>query len=262
MTLAEAQDLFAALVTGDGPVDPAERDALLAGDAELSASDRAHIYSDMYLFRLAAALREDYPLLARLLGDEEFFSLGAAYARAHPSRHPSLARLGADLRSSLRERAGYRADLADLAALEWARAEAFVAADEQPLGEEALRSLGEDAAGARLSLVPCVRLLSLQNDVAGLWADLEASRAPQPPRPGPSSLVVWRKGFEVFHAAVSAEELSALSAVQGGATLGEAFEAFAALPDPTGAALDALASWIGEGLLARIDPTASGPAPN
>jgi hypothetical protein len=253
VTLAEAQDLFAALVTGDGRVDPAERDALLAGDAGLSASDRARIYSDMYLFRLVAALREDYPLLARLLGDEEFFSLGAAYARGHPSRHPSLARLGADLPSFLREQKTSRADLADLAALEWARAEAFVAANEEPLGEEALRSLGEDAAGARFSLVPSVRLLSLPHDVGGLWADLDASLAPQPPRPGPASLVVWRKGFEVFHAAVSPEELSALSALHRGASLGEAFEAFAALPDPARAALEALASWSGEGLLARID---------
>ena len=253
MTLAEAQDLFAALVTGDGRVDPAERDALLAGDAGLSASDRARIYSDMYLFRLVAALREDYRLLARLLGDEEFFSLGAAYARGHPSRHPSLSRLGADLPSFLREQKTSRADLADLAALEWARAEAFVAPDQEPLGEDALRSLGEQAASARLALVPSVRLLRLDHDAAALWADLEAAREPQPPRPGPASLLVWRKGFEVFHAAVSPEELSALEAVQRGTTLGEACETFATLPDPAGAALDALASWSGEGLLAGID---------
>jgi len=235
VTLAEAQDLFAALVTGDGAIDPAAREALLSGDAELSASERARIYSDMYLFRLVAALREDYPLLARLVGDDEFFSLAKAYARAHPSRHPA------------------RGDLADLAALEWARAEAFVAPDEEPLGEDALRSLGEDAASARLRLVPSVRLLPLEHDVAALWADLEASRAPGPPRRSPISLLVWRKGFEVFHTVVSPEELSALSAVQRGATLGEACAAFATLPDPAGAALEAIASWSGEGLLAGID---------
>lgn len=253
MTLAEAQDLFAALVTGDRPVDPEAREALLVGDRELSASERARIYSDMYLFRLVAALREDYPLLARLVGDDEFFSLGAGYARAHPSRHPSLARLGAHLPAFLRGRELSRADLADLAALEWARAQAFVAPDEEPLGEDALRSLGESAASARLRLVPSVRLLSLMHDAAALWADLEASRAPGPPRRSPTSLLVWRKGFEVFHAAVSPEELSALSAVQRGATLGEACAAFAALPDPGGAALDAISSWSGEGLLAGID---------
>ena len=253
MRLAEAQDLFAALVTGEGPVDPAAREALLVGDGELSASERARIYSDMYLFRLVAALREDYPLLARLVGDEEFFSIGSDYARAHPSHHPSLARLGAHLPAYLRGRAGSRDDLTDLAALEWARAEAFVAPDEEPLGEDALGSLGEDAASARFRLVPSVRLLSLEHDAAALWAELEASRAPEAPGRSPVSLLVWRKGFEVFHTAVSAEELCALSAVQRGAALGEACAAFAALPDPAGAALDAIASWSGEGLLAGID---------
>src|SRR6266849_2974491 len=221
-------------------------EALLAGDGGLSASERARIYSDMYLFRLVDALREDYRLLARLLGDEEFFSLCAAYVRAHPSRHPSLARIGALLPAFLRERAASRADLADLAALEWARAEAFVAQDAEPLGDAALRALGEDAAAARL--------LSLDHDAAALWADLEASREPEPPRKRPTSLLVWRKGFEVFHAEVSREELAALSATRRGATLGEACEAFTGLPDPAQAALDALASWSGEGLIARIDP--------
>jgi hypothetical protein len=253
LNLTEAQDLFAALVTGERPVDPASREALLVGDAGLSASERARIYSDMYLFRLVDALREDYPLLARLLGDEEFFSLCAAYVRAHPSRHPSLSRLGSALPGFLRERDGERADLAGLAALEWARAEAFVAPDASPLDETGLRSLGEDAASARLVLVPSVRLLSLGYDAAALWADLEAQRQPGPALPGPTSLLVWRKGFEVFHAEVSPEELAALSAVRRGATLGEACEAFAALPDPARAALDALASWSGERLIARID---------
>jgi hypothetical protein len=254
MRLAEAQDLFAALVTGAGPVDPAACDECLAGDAELSATERARIYSDMYLFRLVDALHEDYPLLARLLGDDAFFTLCAAYVRAHPSRNPSLARLGAELPSFVRERAALRSDLPDLAALEWARAEAFIAPDAAPVGETALRALGADAASARLALVHSVRLLSLEHDAAALWADLEAAREPGPPLGRPTSLLVWRKEFEVFHAEVSPEELAALSALRRGATLGEACEAFATLPDPARAALDALASWSGEGLIVRIAP--------
>ncbi|HKB77543.1 MAG TPA: DNA-binding domain-containing protein [Myxococcales bacterium] len=250
MTLAEAQDLFAALVTGERPVDPAAREACLAGDAELSAGERARIYSEMYLFRLVEALREDYPLLARLLGDEGFFALCQGYVHTHPSRNPSLARLGRELPGFLRERPTARPDLPDLAALEWARSEAFVAADAVPLGETALADLGADAASARLRLVPSVRLLSLEHDADALWADLEASRQPGPPRRRATSLLVWRKGFDVFHSEVSAEELAALSAVGNGGTLGEACEAFADLPDPTRTALDALASWSGEGILA------------
>jgi len=102
----------------------------------------------MYLFRLVEALREDYRLVARLLGDDAFFALCAGYVGAHPSRNPSLARLGAELPAFLRERPAPRPDLADLAALEWARAEAFIAPDSAPLDETAVRTLGAGAASA------------------------------------------------------------------------------------------------------------------
>jgi hypothetical protein len=251
MNLARTQELFAALVTGE-PVDPALRDASLAGDRELSAGERIRIYSEMYLFRLADALREDYPQLARLLGADGFFALAADYVRANPSRNPSLAHLGRDLPALLAARQGGRADLADLAALEWARAEAFIAPDAQAVDSSALAALAEDAAAARIVLSPSVRLLSLEHDAASLWADLEAGRDPSPPVRTRTTLLVWRKGFEVFHAPVPAEELAALEAVQRGATLGEACEPFAGSPEPVHAALQAVASWCGEGLICGI----------
>ena len=253
MRLAETQELFAALVTGDIPVDPAARDANLTGDTELSAAERARVYSDMYLYRLVDALREDYPHLARLLGADPFFALAAEYVRAHPSRNPSLAHLGRELPAFLAAHPAGRADVADLAALEWARAEAFIAPDAEPLDAAGLGALAQNTAAARIVLCPSVRLLSLPHDVASLWADLEAGRDAGAPIRAPTALLVWRKGFEVFHAPVSPQELAALQTVQRGATLGEACEAFAALPDPAHAALDAVASWCGEGLICGIE---------
>jgi hypothetical protein len=253
VTLAESQQLIAGLVTRDAEVDPAVRDASLVGDAELSAAERARIYSDMYLFRLVDALREDYPLLSQLLGAEEFFALSAAYVRTHPSENPSLAHLGRHLPAFLRDAPETRRDLAELAALEWARAQAFIAPDADPVDGSALQALAENAAAARILLLPSVRLLSFDYDVVTLWADLETGRHPRPPVRAPTFVLVWRKGFDVFHAPMSAEELGALEAVQRGATLGEACEAFTALPDPTQAAFDAVASWCGEGLIAAIE---------
>jgi hypothetical protein len=254
MTLSDAQQLFAALVTGESDVDPALRDATLVGDGELSAAGRARIYSDMYLFRLVDALREDYPLLARLLGGDGFFALASDYVRAHPSRAPSLAQLGQHLPAFLRENPRGRADLADLATLEWARASAFIASDAEPINSAALGPLAQNPAAARMVLVPSVRLLLLEHDAAALWAELEAGRDPGPPERSASCVLVWRKGFEVFHAAVSSQELAALAALQRGATFGEACESFATLPDAASAAFEALASWCGEGLICAIDP--------
>jgi hypothetical protein len=251
VNIAELQDLFAALTMRER-VDPEARNACLTGDERLSAAERARIYSDMYLARLVDALREDYPLLARLVGDEEFFALGAAYVRAHPSRSPTLAHLGRELPGFLRGRAGQRPDVADLAALEWARAEAFIARDAEPQDPAVLQSLGEDLPGARLELVPSVRVLSLDHDVAPLWSDLDSGGEPSAPRAGPACLLVWRRGFDVFHAPIASEERAALEAVLSGTTVGEACEAFTTAADPVRAALEALTSWFGEGLVARV----------
>jgi hypothetical protein len=170
----------------------------------------------------------------------------------HPSRNPSVAHLGGALAGFLRGRPSPRPDLPDLAALEWARAEAFIAADAVPEDIAALERVGEALPGARLELVPSVRLVSVRYDAAGLWADLEAQREPPRPVESARSLLVWRKGFQVFHARIGQEELAALSAVQRGAPLGEACEAFAGIADPAKAALQALSSWFGEGLVARV----------
>src|SRR5437763_1002781 len=80
--------------------------------------------------RLVAALREDFPLVEKLLGAEGFSALASSYAAAYPSDHFSLGRFGRAFDTFLRERpARWRRDLADLAALEWARAEVFVERD-------------------------------------------------------------------------------------------------------------------------------------
>jgi hypothetical protein len=254
MRLAEAQRLFAALVVRDAEIDPAIRDATLVGNGDLSAAERARIYSDMYLYRLVDALREDYPFLARLLGGDAFLALASEYVRAHPSQAPSLAHLGRHLPAFLRERPRGRADLADLAALEWARATAFIAPDAEPIDIATLGgALADNPAAAHIVLIPSVRLLSLEYDAAALWSDLEAGGDPDPPHRSATSLLIWRKGFEVFHAPVSADELASLAKVQRGATFGEACDSFAVLPEPARAAFDALASWCGEGLIAAIE---------
>jgi hypothetical protein len=251
VNLGETQDLFAALTTGE-PVDAEARDACLAGDAQLPAAERARIYSDMYLARLVDALREDYPLLARLVGDEEFFALCSAYVKAHPSRSPTLAHLGRALPAFLRGRPGLRPDLGDLAALEWARAEAFIARDAEPQELAALQALGENLPSARLELIPSVRVLSLDHDVGRLWSDLEDGRDPSAPHPGPAFLLVWRRAFDVFHARIASDERAALELVQQGKTVGEACDAFTGARDPVRAALDALSSWFGEGIVERV----------
>ena len=234
MNLAQTQELFWSILQG-------EERALdsFTGTAALPASERVAIYAHMVLHRQVDALRETFPKVVAALGDEAFFALASAYVRAHPSGHPDLGQLG-------RRFAGFleRADLRDLARLEWTRGEVFEAAPCEPLSPEQFAVLAQDPEAfmhARLSFVPALRLLALDHDVSALWDETARSAAPQR-----TAVVVWRRGYDVFHVPVDPAEAEAVRLVAAGAPLGEVCGAFA---DPQRAA-ETLQAWLTEGFFA------------
>ena len=254
MKLEDLQRAFFARIAQVGGADPAlEREVRSHG--ALSASARLDLYANMYFARLLEVLGEDFPCCAKLAG-ESFEPLVAAYVRAQPSTHFSIAELGRRFPEFLRTQALPRPDLPALAALEWARAEAVTLLDGEPVGQDALAALGPEAFGsARLVLTPALRVLSFDHAVLPLWRALDSGGEVPAPVPEPSHAVVWRQGFEVFHASISAEEAAALRKVGEGLPLGEVCEAFAALEDPATAAFDAIGSWFAEGMvIAAVDP--------
>lgn len=261
MTLLEAQRLFHAAVTSPGSVGPARLQAAFRGTAALPADRRLAVYGGMYLGRLQEALAATFPALARLVGDE-LAGLARDYLRAHPSAHHDIGQAGRRLPRFLRAHPDpARPDLGDLAALEWARQEAFFAAPAEAVGAEALAGLAPaEFVRARLRLAPSLRLLALDHDVTGPRRALTAGTEPGPVRPAPTPVAVWRSGFEVFHAALPAAEAVALRAALDGRPLGEVCAAFDGAEDPAGAALGALASWLAEGWVARVVlPSAAAP---
>jgi hypothetical protein len=254
VTLAETQALFHAAVTRAEGDRTRELERCFAGTAGLQALDRVGIYADMYLWRLVDALREDYPKLAALLGDEGFYALTEVYVRAHPSEHHDLGQLGRRLPAYVRELPAARPDLADLAALEWARAEVFFEAEARAVGREALAVLSpERFLGARLRLAPALRLLVLEHGVVPLWRALEGGQPPPPPAPGTCAVAVWREGFEVFHASLDLDEALALEAAASGDPLPRVCAAFARRDDPAGAAFAALSGWLKAGWIAGVE---------
>jgi hypothetical protein len=236
VTLAETQALFHDLVTGDGPPDPSAMEACFAGTAELPAADRLAIYRNMYASRLVEALRETFPELARLLGEDRFVALAEAYVAEFPSEHHDVGRVGRRLAEFLRAHPDPgRPDLADLAELDWARNEVFFAPDPGAVGAE---SLAEAGPVARLTLAPSLRVVA-------------TARMASP-------VAVWRRGFEVFHCALSVEEASALHAAREGETLEAICAFFAEGPDPAAAAHAAISSWFVEGWITGVDPVPAG----
>lgn len=254
MTLAETQSLFHEALVAEAPVEGRRLEACFAGTAGFPAAARVAIYAGMYLGRLAEALRETFPLLARILGEERFAALAGDYLARHPSEHPDVGRVGRLLAAFLREHpAPDRPDLADLAELEWARHRAFFAPPSARVGPEAFAGLApEDLERSRLLLSPALRLLWLEHAAVPLWRRLEEGEPPGPPEPGPAAVAVWRAGFEVFHASLPLDEARALEGAASGDALDRICAGFEGRPDPAGAAHTALSSWLAEGWIAGL----------
>ncbi|HSM93518.1 MAG TPA: DNA-binding domain-containing protein [Anaeromyxobacteraceae bacterium] len=249
MTLAETQALFAGLLTGDEPAAPGRIAACFAGTPALPAEARVGIYAGMYRWRHADALRATFPALARWLGEDRFLALATDYVRAHPSDHHDLGRLGRRLAAFLRDHPDRgRPDLADLAALEWARQEVFFAPPIAPAGADALVGLSPSAfARRRLALSPALRVLRLAHDAAALWRAIDAGHAPAPPAKGRFAVAVWRRGFDVFHGALALDEAAALRGAAAGDPLARVCAAFGDRAEPAAAAHAALSRWLEEG---------------
>lgn len=249
MKLAECQEVFWKLATRT----PAERDAseVFVGTDELGAEERIRIYANMFIWRQIDALRDDFPKLATLLGDEGFYQMAEQYLAAHPSTHPSLSRLGDELPAWLDRQPGPRPDLADLARLELARNQVFEEAEVELAGPDLLRESAEAVPELRLALAPAVRLLSLGSDVSEVWKHIEDGLPAPPPSPGRAHLAVWRKGYDVFHARIEADEAKALRVLQEGRPLGVVCEAFSDRPDAVEAAFRAVTSWFVEGWIRK-----------
>lgn len=253
MTLAETQARFHALVTGPARARAARAGSVVCGTRALPAAARLRIYADMWRWRQVDALADDFPALAALLGRAGFERLADAYLAAHPSDRPDLGQLGRALARHLRATRTARPELADLAALEWARAEALLEGDAEPVSPNALAAVPPRRfARARLRLVPALRVLRLRHDVLPVWRALRREEAPPAPARGEFAAVVWRQGFEVVHAAIPPDEARALAAAARGRPLHDVLAAFAARPDPAAAAFAALATWVREGLVRAV----------
>jgi Putative DNA-binding domain len=224
---------------------PGEPDAgllsVIRPSPALAPGDRVGIYAGMYLGRIVDALREDFPKLAALLGDEPFADLVRDYLGEHPSVEPSIRHVGGALPAYVAARQpGW---LADVARLEWARLEVFDAPDETPLSTAALLDVpAEDWPGLRFTLVPAFAQLVAGWPVHRLW-----SGGSPPFAPARTALRIWREGFAVYQTPMDVPEEAALDRLAAGEPFSAVCEPF---DDPADAA-SLLLRWLEDGIVAR-----------
>jgi hypothetical protein len=192
-----------------------------------------------------------------VLGEDAFHALVLDFLTAEPPHSFSLRHLGQSLPAFLRGPTSRRARpwLADLAALEWARVEAYDRADASPLGLADLQRLPpERFAELPLRAVPALIALEVAGGVDELWRAIEAGSSPVDPSGAPQPLVVWRQGVDVYHRKASPAEAHLLPLLIAGTTFGLLCERLAAERAPEEAArlaFELLAAWARDGLAAR-----------
>ncbi len=225
-TLLEVQAAFAR-----GILDPAEIGAIASGviGAGIAPERRLGVYRNNVLVSLRGLLEGSFPATRRRLGPEGFAALAQAFIRAEPPVRPQLAGYGARFPDFLARsvEAARLPRLGDVARLEWAREEAYYAADAEPLALTTLASIpAERYPGLRFDPHPSLRLIRSAGPVYSLWqAALENSTEDAPPESGRAEhALVVRPEMTVTTRPIAQADLLLVEALVDGLPLAEAAE--------------------------------------
>ena len=243
-SLAELQRQFYVAVTQRAAVEGAEQ--LVGGSPQVA------LYRRMYCDRIVDALAAEFPKTAAFLGGH-WAEVATEYVYACPPSHPDLRFAGMRLATFLAADAG--AVVAELAALEWARSNAFHAADSAALTRDDLAAVDPvDFPALRFGLVAASELLDASHDVDAIWSAIEDEQALAPTVAGKISIAVWRRDtMTVVHRVLDADEAAALRVVEQGGRFADVCAALVEHDEPATRAVELLLRWIDAQLLRRTE---------
>ncbi|MDE2091723.1 MAG: putative DNA-binding domain-containing protein [Gammaproteobacteria bacterium] len=192
-SLPELQRQFAAAMLDE---EPSLLRAWVLGKG-LTPEARLQVYRNIVRNNHAAALRTAYPVVLRLVGDDFFELVAARYMRDCPTRSGNLQDYGADFAEFLAQvpEASGLAYLPDVARLEWARQESYLAADMPTLSQAELHAALRDpeSPALRFTLHPSIRLVNSIHPIWDIWMFCQKA-APEhlDLSSGRQTVIVWR----------------------------------------------------------------------
>ena len=240
-SLREMQRSFAAALR-----DPAVECAVLP-PANLA------VYRNNGSITFREALEQTFPVVHRRVGDDYFRQLSVHYRQRFPSRSGDLHWTGRDFAGFLDDylAGGEYHWLADLARIEWARAECSITPELTSLGVDSLSGYPSEALERLVfGLQPSLQLLASAYPVYTVWLTNQVQNAP----PVDQSHGSEKGMIRIRHDSIEVRKLdpaafSFISALASGSTLGDAM---------TSASLDAralttiLAFLFGEGIVSSL----------
>jgi hypothetical protein len=202
----------------------------------LTSLERLSIYANAYHARLLECLREEFPILAKTLGEETFDAFAFGYIRSYPPRSYTLGELGRHFPKFLAEtRPVMNADnddtswpdfLIDLATLERCYSEVFDGPgieNQQVLQPADLMAIPPERwPEARLVPAPCLRTLTLRYPVHEYISAMRRSESAPLPDPASTHLIITRRDYVVRRVSVPAAEFKLLANLMAGQPVGAA----------------------------------------
>lgn len=187
---------------------------------------------------LAQTIANAFPAVRQVVGRPTFTTAVLNYIAEGPPRHPLLSVYGRGFPDFLAAQpiSASLPYLPDLARLEWARQESYLAADAPALDTSLLDTADADAIFAlALRIHPAARIIGSRFPIHRIWRlaqpDSDATDVPGVEMNAAEQVVITRPRVQVVTRAVSRADATFLRAIRSGARLGSAVEAaFAVTP--------------------------------
>lgn len=193
-------------------LDPETTPPGLTGPMGTPAIRRFDVYRNNVMSSLVQAMRDGFPVIRRLVGEDFFAATATAFIRAHPPDSPVLQTYGAAFPAFLETfpPAQSLPYLADTARLELALRRAYHAADAAPVDPRVLNQ--PDIDRARLTLAPATQVLASPYPIHAIW---RANMDPNAPKPtsGAQSVLVTRADWDPLPEPIPAAEARFVTAL-------------------------------------------------
>ncbi|WP_442679943.1 HvfC/BufC family peptide modification chaperone [Sphingomonas sp. ASY06-1R] len=224
---------------------------LREGDAA-GAADGMRIHQNNYRASLTACLADSFPRTREWIGGAAFEAAMIRHIQRVPPSSWTLDVYGRDFPDTLAAIYPHDPDIAELAGLEWALAEAFVGPDADPIDARAAAAI--DWEMAKLQFIPTIDLRTATTNAHAIWSALATGAMPPAAGAcaGVAALLVWRQDYVARLRPLDAGEHHALLLARSGVTFAALCDALVEAHGPSAGVMMAgtyLGQWIRDGLL-------------
>ncbi|ETI65674.1 hypothetical protein C100_00600 [Sphingobium sp. C100] len=221
---------------------------------------RAHagfgVYQNNYRAQLVACLESSFPRTRAWTGDEAFLNAAALHIDRVPPSSWTLDAYPHDFPTTLSALYPDDPEIEEIAQIELALEQMFVAADGTIVTVDDLQDIDWDRASLRIAHT--IELVDLRTNAFALWSAIAAGD--QPPtvehRKVSDIILVWRQDGQCRIRTIDQTEFQALRALRAGTRFGDLCSDAAILfGQERGTALVGqwLGKWLADGLIAAID---------